>query len=133
MAGVQCAACTAGPDITLYSSDGKRTPGTSPIEGRRSRAGRCSRPAIKAPPSPDHLYYTDVAKRIDANRAALSAACKFGSPLPGDRHGGFGERPGETDREQSLHRAPGRLKLTASGRSNATSTTVTGTPTSTAP
>lgn len=31
------------------------------------------------------------------------------SPLPGDRHGGFGERPGETDREQSRHRAPGRL------------------------
>ena len=34
--------------------------------------------------SPDHLYYADVAKRIDANRAALSAACKFESPLPGD-------------------------------------------------
>ncbi len=31
------------------------------------------------------------------------------SPLPGDRHGGFGERPGETDRKQSRHRAPGRL------------------------
>ena len=31
------------------------------------------------------------------------------SPLPGNRHGGFGERPGETDREQSRHRAPGRL------------------------
>jgi hypothetical protein len=31
------------------------------------------------------------------------------SPLPGDRHGEFGERPGETDREQSRHRAPGRL------------------------
>ena len=31
------------------------------------------------------------------------------SPLPRDRHGGFGERPGETDREQSRHRAPGRL------------------------
>ena len=29
--------------------------------------------------------------------------------MPGDRHGGFGERPGETDREQSRHRAPGRL------------------------
>jgi hypothetical protein len=29
--------------------------------------------------------------------------------VPGDRHGGFGERPGETDREQSRHRAPGRL------------------------
>jgi hypothetical protein len=26
-----------------------------------------------------------------------------------DPHGGFGERPGETDREQSRHRAPGRL------------------------
>jgi hypothetical protein len=24
-------------------------------------------------------------------------------------HGGFGERPGETGREQSRHRAPGRL------------------------
>jgi hypothetical protein len=45
--------------------------------------------------SPDHLYYADVAKRIDANRAALSAACKFESPLPGDlRHGGFGEQLG---------------------------------------
>jgi len=31
------------------------------------------------------------------------------SPLPRDGHGGFGERPGETDREQSRHRAPGRL------------------------
>ena len=31
------------------------------------------------------------------------------SPLRGDTHGGFGERPGETDREQSRHRAPGRL------------------------
>ncbi|MFF0051734.1 reverse transcriptase domain-containing protein [Streptomyces sp. NPDC005498] len=31
------------------------------------------------------------------------------SPLPRDRHGGFGERSGETDREQSRHRAPGRL------------------------
>ena len=113
MAGVQCAACTAGPDITLYSSDGKRTPGTSPIEGRRSRAGRCSRPAIKAPPSPDHLYYTDVAKRIDANRAALSAACKFESPLPGDRHGRFGERLGvlvrrEVDGILAMPAAPDR-------------------------
>jgi hypothetical protein len=34
------------------------------------------------------------------------------SPLPGDRDGGFGERPGETDREQSRHRAPGRLNRT---------------------
>jgi hypothetical protein len=31
------------------------------------------------------------------------------SPLHGNRPGGFGERPGETDREQSRQRAPGRL------------------------
>ena len=29
--------------------------------------------------------------------------------MPGDGHAGFGERPGETDREQSRHRAPGLL------------------------
>jgi hypothetical protein len=29
--------------------------------------------------------------------------------LPSNRHGGFGERSGETDREQSRHRAPGLL------------------------
>jgi hypothetical protein len=29
--------------------------------------------------------------------------------LPGDWHGGFGERSGETGREQSRNRAPGRL------------------------
>ncbi len=31
------------------------------------------------------------------------------SPVPGDAHAGFGERPGETGQEQSRHRAPGRL------------------------
>jgi hypothetical protein len=31
------------------------------------------------------------------------------SPLRGDTHGGFGERPGETDQQQCRHRAPGRL------------------------
>jgi hypothetical protein len=31
------------------------------------------------------------------------------SPLPRDRYGGFGERPGETDRWQHRNRAPGRL------------------------
>ena len=33
------------------------------------------------------------------------------SPLPRDRHAGFGERPGETDRWQHRHRAPGRLNM----------------------
>ena len=34
------------------------------------------------------------------------------SPLRREAHGGFGERPGETDRQQCPHRAPGRLSLT---------------------
>ena len=34
-------------------------------------------------------YFVD--KRIDASRPALLTACKFESPLPGDRRGGFGE------------------------------------------
>jgi hypothetical protein len=37
------------------------------------------------------------------------------SPLPGDRHGGFGERPGETGRWQHRNRAPGRLNSLAGG------------------
>jgi 3-deoxy-D-manno-octulosonate 8-phosphate phosphatase KdsC-like HAD superfamily phosphatase len=40
------------------------------------------------------------------------------SPLRGDAHGGFGERPGETERRQRRHRAPGRLS--ARGLSKAT-------------
>jgi hypothetical protein len=35
------------------------------------------------------------------------------SPLRREAHGGFGERPGETERRQRRHRAPGRLSLTA--------------------
>ncbi|KIH98088.1 hypothetical protein LP52_15445 [Streptomonospora alba] len=31
------------------------------------------------------------------------------SPLRREAHGGFGERPGETDWRQRQHRAPGRL------------------------
>ncbi len=31
------------------------------------------------------------------------------SPLPRDRHDGFGERSGETGREQPRYRAPGLL------------------------
>jgi len=33
------------------------------------------------------------------------------SPLRREVHGGFGERSGETDREQSRHRAPGLLSV----------------------
>ena len=32
------------------------------------------------------------------------------SPLLSNGHGGFGKRPGETDRPKDRHRAPGRLR-----------------------
>jgi len=44
-----------------------------------------------------------------ATREPRLTADTVESPLPGDWHGGFGERPGETDRQQYRHRAPGRL------------------------
>jgi transposase len=69
----------AGLDVTVHSSDDKRAPGHLSHQGppilrwalfeaghHGSRAG-----------SPDHRYYTDVAARIDANRAALSVARKL--------------------------------------------------------
>jgi transposase len=63
---VQCAAFTADPDITLYSSDGKRPPGH--LSHQRPPIPRWA--LFEASyqdsrmTSPDHfLYYSDVAKR----------------------------------------------------------------------
>ena len=68
-----------GLDVTVYSSDTKRTPGHLSHQGppilrwALFEAGhQGSRLA-----SPDHLYYADAAARIDANRAALSVARKL--------------------------------------------------------
>jgi hypothetical protein len=68
-----------GLDITVYSSDDKRSPGhlshqDPPIlRWALFEAGhQGSRRA-----SPDHRYYADVAGRIGANRAALSVARKL--------------------------------------------------------
>ena len=44
-----------------------------------------------------------------ANHEPRLTADTVESPLPRDRHGGFGERSGETEQEQSRHRAPGLL------------------------
>ena len=55
---------------------------------------------------------TDVAAARSQSLAPAQprlAADIVESLLPRDRHGGFGERPGETDREQAQNRAPGRL------------------------
>jgi transposase len=68
-----------GLDVTVYSSDGKRSPGHLSRQGSPLlrwalfEAGKCaSRPA-----SPDHAYYTQVKDRCGGNRAALSVARKI--------------------------------------------------------
>jgi transposase len=69
----------AGLDVTVYSSDGKRSP------GRLSRQGPpvlrwCLYEAGKAhsrASAPDHPYYGRVKDRVDGKRAALSEARKI--------------------------------------------------------
>ena len=69
----------AGLDVTVYSSDGKRTPGHLSHQGPpilRWALFEAAQQGSRAS-SPDHRYYADVAARIDANRAALSVARKL--------------------------------------------------------
>ena len=42
---------------------------------------------------------------------ATATAGTVESPLRREAHGGFGERPGETEQQQRRHRAPGRLSV----------------------
>src|SRR6266704_1129083 len=68
-----------GMDVTVYSSDDKRAPGHLSHQGPpilRWALFEAGHQGSRAS-SPDHLYYTDVAARIDANRAALSVARKL--------------------------------------------------------
>jgi transposase len=68
-----------GLDITVYSSDAKRTPGHLSHQGPpilRWALFEAGHQGSRAT-SPDHRYYADVAARIDANRAALSVARKL--------------------------------------------------------
>ncbi len=68
-----------GQDITVYSSDGKRSPGTCP--GRDPRVLRwCAYEAGKTHArgsAPDHGYYAQVKDRKNGKRAALSEARKI--------------------------------------------------------
>jgi transposase len=69
----------AGLDVTVYSSDGNRAPGHLSHQGPpilRWALFEAGHQGSRAS-SPDHLYYADVAARIDANRAALSVARKL--------------------------------------------------------
>jgi transposase len=69
----------AGLDITVRSSDTKRPPGKLSGQGPpilRWALFEAGHHAARTA-SPDHHYYTQVAARIDANRAALSVARKL--------------------------------------------------------
>jgi transposase len=69
----------AGLDITVYSSDSKRSPGRLSRQGSPLlrwalyEAARCS----ARTGSPDHDYYRQVADRLGGQRAALSVARKL--------------------------------------------------------
>ena len=68
-----------GLDVTVYSSDDKRTPGHLSHQGPpilRWALFEAGHQGSRAS-SPDHRYDTDDAARIDANRAALSVARKL--------------------------------------------------------
>jgi len=69
----------AGLDITVHSSDGKRSPGHLSRQGPEVlrwclyEAGKTSARAS----APDHAYYAQVQERIDGKRAAWSQARKI--------------------------------------------------------
>jgi transposase len=68
-----------GLDVTVYSSDDNRTPGHLARQGPpilRWALFEAGHQGSRAT-SPDHRYYTGVAARIDANRAALPVARKL--------------------------------------------------------
>lgn len=69
----------SGLDITVYSSDTRRTPGRLSRQGSPLlrwalyEAGKCA----ARPGSPDHAYYQQVRARAGGNRAALSVGRKI--------------------------------------------------------
>jgi transposase len=68
-----------GLDISIYSSDGKRTRARLTRQGQpllRWAVFEAGRHACK-PTSPDHDYYLEVAARLGKKRAALSVARKL--------------------------------------------------------
>ncbi len=69
----------AGLDVTVYSSDGKRSPGHLARQGPEVLRW-CAYEAGKAHArgcAPDHQYYVSVKERTDGKRAAISEARKI--------------------------------------------------------
>jgi transposase len=69
----------SGLDVTVYQSDSKRAPGHLSHEGPELLRWALFEAAQQAARrrSPDHVYYRQVADRIDHNRACLSVARKL--------------------------------------------------------
>lgn len=69
----------AGLDITVYSSDGKRSPGRLARQGSPELRWALFEAAKSAarPGSPDYAYYHAVAARLGGKRPALSVARKL--------------------------------------------------------
>jgi transposase len=68
-----------GLDITVWSSDGKRTPGHLARQGPpvlRWALFEAAKTAAR-PSSPDHAYYLQVKQRLGGNRATLAVARKL--------------------------------------------------------
>jgi transposase len=69
----------AGPDITVYQSDGHRAPGHLSRQGPPALRWALYEAAQRArfPASPDRPYYDQLAARIGGNRACLALARKL--------------------------------------------------------
>ena len=69
----------AGLDVTVYSSDGKRTRGHLAKQGPPLLRWALYEAAVYAgrPSSPDHAYFRSVKKRLDGQLALLSVARKL--------------------------------------------------------
>jgi transposase len=69
----------AGLDVTVYSSDGKRTGGHLARQGPTMLRWALYEAAVYAgrPSSPDHAYFRSVKQRLDGQLALLSVARKL--------------------------------------------------------
>ena len=109
-------------ELRMAASDGDdEVPAPLELEGRPRLAHRPHRPVASASSRRDRTvqhgestgHPVPLSRPEDPQPLAPAdhdlTTDPVESPLRGDTHGGFGERPGETDREKPRHRAPGRL------------------------
>ena len=106
-------------DAAPLEMEGRSAGGTPPPQGGgcRSPAGETELRRIDAIPVTRYRYRgSKIPSPWPLPEPRLTAGT-VESPLRGDSHGGFGERPGETGQRQPRNRAPGRLseELAAAG------------------